>query len=145
LNERSIAFISDATSDVGRAAIDALTELGFEVYTIDATRPDAAARSVREALRPPRETPPADAAPATLEQALAPLADRMRRLNLRTAFIESLLEPNATLELNDVALRWAGMPNKNERALTQEVLEALSEAGFLERTGNDRYTVTVKP
>ncbi|MBV9102461.1 MAG: hypothetical protein JO060_02660, partial [Candidatus Eremiobacteraeota bacterium] len=40
-----------------------------------------------------------------------------------------------------VALRWAGMPNKNERGLVHDVLEALSDAGFLERYGDGRYAV----
>jgi hypothetical protein len=33
------------------------------------------------------------------------------------------------------------MPNKNERGLTNEVFQALTAAGFLERTGEDRYRV----
>jgi hypothetical protein len=65
----------------------------------------------------------------------------MRKLNLSETFVRSLLVPRAQLELGDVALRWAGMPNKNERALTREVLEALAEAGYLQRSGEDLYTV----
>jgi len=44
------------------------------------------------------------------------------------------------LDAYEVALRWAGMPNKNERAATTEVLDALAGAGFLEREG-ERYRV----
>jgi short-subunit dehydrogenase len=73
--------------------------------------------------------------------ALMPVSARMRKLNLSETFVRSLLVPGAPLELGDVALRWAGMPNKNERALTREVLEALADAGYLERSGEDLYTV----
>jgi len=32
-------------------------------------------------------------------------------------------------------MRWAGMPNKNERAVTDEVLDALADGGYLRPTG----------
>ncbi len=38
-------------------------------------------------------------------------------------------------------MRWAGMPNKNERALTQEVLDALAGAGLIEPAGEGTYRV----
>jgi hypothetical protein len=65
----------------------------------------------------------------------------MKKLNLTADFVAGLLVTGATLELGEVALRWAGMPNKNERALTLDVLEALAEANFLAREGPQRYRV----
>jgi hypothetical protein len=32
-------------------------------------------------------------------------------------------------------MRWAGMPNKHERAVTDEVLAALANAGYLQTDG----------
>jgi short-subunit dehydrogenase len=80
-------------------------------------------------------------ADARLTDALAPLANRMERLKLSRAFVAGLLQPGATLDVADVALRWAGMPNKNERALTQEVLGTLAAAGLLEPTAEGVYRV----
>jgi len=89
--------------------------------------------------------PAAPAAPpaprSDFEAALAPLANRMAKLKLGQPFVRGLLVPGAELELGDVSMRWAGMPNKNERGLTNEVFQALTAAGFLERTGEDRYRV----
>lgn len=65
----------------------------------------------------------------------------MRKLNLSAAFVRALLVPGDELELGDVALRWAGMPNKNERGLTHDVLDALADAGYLDRLDGDRYRV----
>ncbi len=56
-------------------------------------------------------------------------------------FVERLLQGGGTLDAADVALRWAGMPNKNERALTQEVLDALADAGLIEPAGEGSYRV----
>ena len=78
------------------------------------------------------------------EAALEPIASRMRRSNLSATFVSSLLLPGAELEVDDVALSWAGMPNKHERELTHQVLEALADAGFLRRLDQDRYSV-VRP
>ncbi|MGP6159624.1 MAG: SDR family NAD(P)-dependent oxidoreductase [Vulcanimicrobiaceae bacterium] len=108
--------------------------------------PAQTAPSQTVAMLPPLEPVTADVedAPVALSPfaaALAPVASRMRKLNLSETFVRRLLEPGATLELGAVALRWAGMPNKNERALTHEVLEALAGAGFLERTDDDVYLV----
>jgi hypothetical protein len=142
MSRRKIAFLSDTASEGARSALAALEEAGFEVHAIEVERPDAAARSVRDALRPKRETR-ADpgAAPASLAATLAPHAERMRKLNLSIAFVAGLLEPGATLEESAVAMRWAGMPNKNERALTHEVLEALADSAFLSRLASGAYRV----
>jgi hypothetical protein len=38
-------------------------------------------------------------------------------------------------------MRWAGMPNKNERAALREVLDVLTEAGYLRASGSDAWVV----
>ncbi len=92
--------------------------------------------------------PPPVAAPATparadgVDAALAPVARRMERVKLSSGFVRDALVPGATLELNELAMRWAGMPNKNERAALREVLEALESAGYLQREGEDSWSVT---
>jgi short-subunit dehydrogenase len=73
--------------------------------------------------------------------ALAAPARRMERLKLAPETVAALLVPGTTLDAGDVALRWAGMPNKNERALVHDVLEALAEGGFLERSAEGTYVV----
>ena len=80
----------------------------------------------------------------TIETALEPHARRMERSGLRMEFIRELLVPGARLELGEIAMRWAGMPNKHERALTQEVLNALEAAGYLEPDGDDVWIVSGK-
>ncbi|MBV8531619.1 MAG: SDR family NAD(P)-dependent oxidoreductase, partial [Candidatus Eremiobacteraeota bacterium] len=60
----------------------------------------------------------------SIERALEPVARRMSRVNLPVGFLRDTLVPGATLELNALAMRWAGMPNKNERAALEEALEA---------------------
>jgi uncharacterized oxidoreductase len=81
------------------------------------------------------------APPDPLEAALAAQATRMHKLNMKMSYVRSLLVPNRELELGDVALGWAGMPNKNERALTNDVLDALASAGLLEHVQPERYRV----
>jgi len=65
----------------------------------------------------------------------------MERVNLTQAFVRAELVPGATIELNDLAMRWAGMPNKNERAAMREVLDALTTAGYLQSSGEETWTV----
>ena len=86
---------------------------------------------------PQHERSPANA----LESTLAPLARRMERAKLPFAFIASLLQPGETIDTNEAAMRWAGMPNKNERALLGEVFDALVEAGYLEQIDPQRLRV----
>jgi uncharacterized oxidoreductase len=81
------------------------------------------------------------APPDPLEAALAAQATRMHKLNMKMSYVRSLLVPNRELDLGDVALGWAGMPNKNERALTNDVLDALAAAGLLEHVQPERYRV----
>ena len=77
----------------------------------------------------------------TLDQALAPLGRRMERVKLPRDFVAALLVPGARLELSEVSMRWAGMPNKNERAAMREVFDALTAAAYLERSGDETWTV----
>ena len=75
------------------------------------------------------------------DRALEPVARRMERVKLPPAFLAELLRPGSDVQLSDAAMRWAGMPNKNERAALAEALEALAAGGFLERTGEETWRV----
>ncbi|HEY2553822.1 MAG TPA: hypothetical protein VGI15_01110 [Candidatus Cybelea sp.] len=75
------------------------------------------------------------------DRALEPLARRMERIKLPMQFLREALVPSTTLSLNNLAMRWAGMPNKNERAAMREALEALEAAGFLEAAGPEMWKV----
>jgi len=77
--------------------------------------------------------------------ALEPVQRRMERVKLPESFVRELLVPESTISLNDAAMRWAGMPNKNERAALHEVLEALAQAGFLQADGAERWRVLRGP
>jgi len=81
------------------------------------------------------QVPVTGPAPTGVAAALAPVRNRMERLKLREEFVRGLLVPGALLDPNEVAMRWAGMPNKNERAVTDEVLDALVDGGYLRPTG----------
>jgi short-subunit dehydrogenase len=74
-------------------------------------------------------------------EALEPVARRMERVKLPQSFLREVLVPNATLELNALAMRWAGMPNKNERAVLREALEALATGGYLEAVEDETWRV----
>ncbi len=90
---------------------------------------------------------PEAATPAAspFDSALAPVASRMRRLKLSDDFVRRMLVKDAELDADDIALRWAGMPNKNERALTSDVLAALAEAGYVAREAPNIYRVVREP
>jgi short-subunit dehydrogenase len=75
------------------------------------------------------------------EKALEPVARRMERVKLQPTFVRDALVPGTTLELNELAMRWAGMPNKNERAAMREVLDALTAGGYLEPMGDETWKV----
>jgi short-subunit dehydrogenase len=75
------------------------------------------------------------------EKALEPVARRMERVKLPHSFLREALVPGATLELGHLAMRWAGMPNKNERAALREALDALEAAGYLERIEEETWRV----
>jgi short-subunit dehydrogenase len=93
----------------------------------------AAAEAPAATAEEPERTP--------LERALANELARMAKFKMSTAFVRGVLVPGAELELGEVAMRWAGMPNKNERALTNDVLDALAEAGYLSHVATERYRV----
>jgi hypothetical protein len=73
--------------------------------------------------------------------ALEPVARRMERVKLPASFLRELLQEGGNIQLGETAMRWAGMPNKNERAALTEALDALTAAGFLERTGKETWKV----
>ncbi len=83
--------------------------------------------------------------PRDFDGALEPVRRRMERVKLPESFVRSLLVPGETIDLNDAAMRWAGMPNKNERAALHEVLDSLASAGFLETESEDRWRVLREP
>ena len=82
-------------------------------------------------------------APVTsFDEALAPVARRMERIKLPAKVLREALVPGATVELNALAMQWAGMPNKNERAALREALDALAAGGYLEPLGDETWKVT---
>jgi uncharacterized oxidoreductase len=89
----------------------------------------------------PKPTTVTTTEPTTFEKALEPVARRMERVKLPATFVREALVPEATLELNEMAMRWAGMPNKNERAAMHEVLDALTVSGYLEKMGDETWKV----
>jgi short-subunit dehydrogenase len=103
---------------------------------LTATQPAIAPVEPVAAKAPSPTSPTAETdAEAAFDAALAPLVRRMERNKLDVWFVRSLLVVGNEIDPNEVALRWAGMPNKNERALTNEVLAALEAAGFLVASG----------
>ena len=86
--------------------------------------------------------PAAPAVPSSpLDVALSGQLARMAKFKMSSGFVRGILVPGAELELGEVAMQWAGMPNKHERALTNDVLDALAAAGFLEHLEAERYRV----
>jgi short-subunit dehydrogenase len=104
-----------------------------------AARPPTAATSERKQAN--EHVEPAPPEPSSFAQALAPVSRRMERVKLPTQFLHDTLVPGTTLELNELAMRWAGMPNKNERAAMHEALDALTAGGFLEALSGERWKV----
>ncbi|HZY96042.1 MAG TPA: SDR family NAD(P)-dependent oxidoreductase [Candidatus Cybelea sp.] len=102
-------------------------------------------RKVAAHPEPPRHLEPAEskdkAEPTSLEKALEPVARRMERVKLPESFVREALVPGSRLELNSLAMRWAGMPNKNERAALREVVDALEAGGYLERVEEETWMV----
>ena len=82
---------------------------------------------------------------ASFEKALEPVARRMERVKLPQTFLQDALVPGARLELNSLAMRWAGMPNKNERAVLREALDALAAGGYLEHVEDETWNVVRAP
>ncbi len=88
-----------------------------------------------------RHAEPEPRQPASFEAALEPVARRMERVKLPQSFLREALVPGSRLELNALAMRWAGMPNKNERAALREALEALEAGGYLKRVEEETWTI----
>ena len=118
--------------------------------------PRMADKALAQRIPPPSPPPPVEApteappqpAPqpepeqqSDFDRALEPLSRRLERVKLPPAFLAELLRPGADVQLADAAMRWAGMPNKNERAAMAEALEALAAGGFLEKTGDESWRV----
>ncbi|HUA08444.1 MAG TPA: SDR family NAD(P)-dependent oxidoreductase [Candidatus Acidoferrales bacterium] len=101
--------------------------------------PALADRAMASLVTPPAQSPP----PPAVETAPAAtsLQRRMERVKLPVSFVRELLAPGTEIDLNEAAMRWAGMPNKNERAALREVLDALARAGFLQPEGEERWRV----
>ncbi|HTJ28838.1 MAG TPA: SDR family NAD(P)-dependent oxidoreductase [Candidatus Limnocylindria bacterium] len=107
---------------------------------------DAATPNVMLSLSK-HEPPGAPAEPKggiSFEDALESVRRRMERVKLSESFVRGLLVAGSELDPGEVALQWAGMPNKNERAATIAVLDALADGGFLAREG-ERYRVVRTP
>jgi short-subunit dehydrogenase len=145
ITETVLARSPDLVGTQGAAAVS------VEPETVTPVAPTATAETIPTAPAEPAEpslVPPAPFAQATdeptLDAALEPVLRRMERVRLRREFVRELLHKGDVLDPNEVALRWAGMPNKNERAATTEVLEALADAKFLARNG-DLYRVLREP
>jgi short-subunit dehydrogenase len=126
-----------------------VTVIGEALGTLtDATViPLLAPRRTRTKTRDPQRSPIGaeskdKARPTSFEKALEPVARRMERVKLSPVFMREALVPEATLELNELAMRWAGMPNKNERAAMREVLDALAAGGYLEPMDTETWKVT---
>ncbi|MFY9739336.1 MAG: SDR family NAD(P)-dependent oxidoreductase [Candidatus Cybelea sp.] len=81
-------------------------------------------------------------AATSFDEALEPVARRMERVKLPAQFLRDALVPGATIELNTLAMQWAGMPNKNERAALREALAALAAGGYLEPLADETWKVT---
>lgn len=101
----------------------------------------AAAPAEATAPSPPETQAEPSAQASDFERAIDPVRRRMERVKLPEPFVRELLVPDTTIELHDAAMRWAGMPNKNERAAMLEVLEALAVAGFIQTDGDERWRV----
>jgi short-subunit dehydrogenase len=91
--------------------------------------------------QPVPQPAPGEPADSDFDRALEPVARRLERVKLPPAFLADLLRTGGEIQLADAAMRWAGMPNKNERAAMAEAFDALTAGGFLEKTGDERWRV----
>jgi short-subunit dehydrogenase len=78
----------------------------------------------------------------SFDEVLEPVARRMERVKLPAQFLRDALVPGATIELNALAMQWAGMPNKNERGALRGALDALTAGGYLEPLADETWKVT---
>ncbi len=105
----------------------------------------AAQLSIPQKAEPQETDVPSVAELSEFQTALAPVARRMERVKLNAAFVRDLLVPGTEIQLHDAAMRWAGMPNKNERAAMHDVLQALAQAGYLRDEGVETWMVLRAP
>jgi short-subunit dehydrogenase len=122
-------LLSKAPSIVGGQLADAPQEPALP----KPTTPPPIALPTPPTAHEPERTP--------FERALANELTRMGKFKMSVAFVRGMLVPGAELEVGEVAMRWAGMPNKHERALTNDVLDALATAGYLEHLEPEHYRV----
>jgi short-subunit dehydrogenase len=136
------AFV--ALAELFPAITDFVIERNPALVGIQAAAPQQPALDETPAPALTTEVPPAVGDAVSFDEAIEPVRRRMERVKLREEFVRGLLREGDALDAHEVALRWAGMPNKNERAATNEVLDALAAGGFLERDG-ERYRVVRGP
>jgi hypothetical protein len=122
------------------------TDKSFEGAPVPKPQPQPAP-STPPSVETPTEVPEPVETPeqSDFERALEPVARRMERVKLPQSFLEDLLRSGQEVNLGEAAMRWAGMPNKNERAALAEALDALANQGFLERTGDESWRVLRMP
>jgi short-subunit dehydrogenase len=101
-------------------------------------RPEPSSQAAPASFAP---TAPRVVEDGSFERALEPLARRMERVKLPMEFVRGLVNEGAPIDLGEAAMRWAGMPNKNERAALHEVFDALANAGYLESAGDETWIV----
>ncbi len=156
IRRRSATVNAVPWQTAGTVAIEWAAALADPVLTRMRPRRHAESKPAVAAAapEPPKHEPPAIEPPERDEQpqppttfgaALQPVARRMERVKLSQTFVREALVPGATLELNELAMRWAGMPNKNERAALHDVLDALANAGYLEPMGDETWNVVRPP
>jgi len=64
----------------------------------------------------------------------------LESLGFRPEFVaEKVMSASAQVTVSQVAMLWMGMPNKHDRKRTRQLLDALADAGLLERAGEDTY------
>lgn len=91
--------------------------------------------------QPVPQPAPGEAAGSDFERALEPVSRRMERVKLPASFLAGLLQTGEEIQLAEASMRWAGMPNRNERAAMAEALDALTSGGYLEKTGEESWRV----
>jgi hypothetical protein len=64
----------------------------------------------------------------------------MESLGFRIEFVaEKVFSTPGPVTVSQVAMLWMGMPNKHDRKRTRQLLEALADAGLLQRGDEDTY------
>jgi short-subunit dehydrogenase len=118
-----------------------LADMAMASLVTPPAQPEPAVQQAPAPAPAPQPPPAEPVASSDFERAIEPVRRRMERVKLPEPFVRDLLVPDATIELHEAAMRWAGMPNKNERAAMQDVLDALAGAGFVHAEGDERWRV----